>query len=179
ENPSAITRDYVFEIDPKIPSGDEAPVLSIFGGKITTYRRLAEHALDRLKPFFSAAKTAWSAGHALPGGDMPAADFASWLDGFQARHRWLPPPLARHYARLYGTRAESLLGRAQAIADLGRRFGELLYEREVRFLIEQEWAETAEDILDRRTKHGLHLAAAERRSFSDWLDGAGQQRVIA
>ena len=110
---------------------------------------------------------------------MPAADFASWLDGFQARHRWLPPPLARHYARLYGTRAESLLGGAQAIADLGRRFGELLYEREVRFLIEQEWAETAEDILDRRTKHGLHLAAAERRSFSNWLDGAGQQRVIA
>jgi D-erythritol 1-phosphate dehydrogenase len=179
ENPSAVTRDYIFEIDPKIPSANEAPVLSIFGGKITTYRRLAEHALDRLKPFFSSAKPAWTARHSLPGGDMPGADFARWRDAFQARHRWLPEPLARHYARLYGTRAESLLDRAQAIADLGRRFGELLFEREARFLIAQEWAETAEDILDRRTKHGLHLTAGERRAFSDWLLGAGQRRVTA
>jgi glycerol-3-phosphate dehydrogenase len=179
ENPSAVTRDYIFEIDPKMPSAGEAPILSIFGGKITTYRRLAEHALDRLKPFLSSTKPAWTATYSLPGGDMPAADFARWRDGFQARHRWLPAPLAQHYARLYGTRAEGLLGRAQTIADLGQGFGEWFYEREARFLIEQEWAETAEDILDRRTKHGLHLAAAERRAFSDWLLGAEQRRVMA
>jgi glycerol-3-phosphate dehydrogenase len=169
ENPSAVTRDYIFYIDPRAPRPDAPPILSIFGGKITTYRKLAEHALDKLKPFFPNLGGAWTAATPLPGGDLPQADFERWLTDFAARHPWLPAPLARHYARLYGTRAEALLAGATDMADLGHHFGALLYEREARFLAAEEWAETAEDVLDRRTKHGLHLSAAERSAFADWF----------
>lgn len=179
ENPSAVTRDYIFEVDPKTPAPGQGPVLSIFGGKITTYRKLAEHALERLKPFFPKLGPAWTSGAALPGGEMPKADFEQWLAGFQARYPWLPPALARHYGRLYGTRAEALLGPARGVADLGVYFGALFYEREARFLMAEEWAETAEDMLERRTKHGLHLQEAEQRAFAAWLTGAGRQRVSA
>jgi D-erythritol 1-phosphate dehydrogenase len=184
ENPSAVTRDYIFEVDPKMPpsgtpGAGHGPVLSIFGGKITTYRKLAEHALERLKPFFPKLGPAWTAGAPLPGGEMADADFRQWHGAFQARHPWLPPDLARHYARLYGTRAEALLGKARGVADLGQHFGALLYEREARFLMAEEWAETVEDILERRTKHGLHLQPAEQRAFATWLAGAGRRRVSA
>ncbi|MEA2782967.1 MAG: D-erythritol 1-phosphate dehydrogenase [Rhodospirillaceae bacterium] len=168
-NPSAVTRDYIFEVDPPGPRAGEAPILSIFGGKITTYRKLAEHALERLKPFFPAAGPAWTARAALPGGDIANADFAAWLENFRATRPWLPPALARHYGRLYGTRAQLLLGDAERLDDLGRHFGGLLYEREALFLMSEEWAETAEDILDRRTKHGLHLDTTARKEFADWL----------
>jgi glycerol-3-phosphate dehydrogenase len=110
---------------------------------------------------------------------MPAADFERWLAAFHAARAWLPAALARHYGRLYGTRAEALLGKAQGLADLGQHFGALFYEREARFLLAEEWAETAEDILERRTKHGLHLQPAERRAFEAWLAGSGQRRVSA
>ncbi|MBX6322106.1 MAG: glycerol-3-phosphate dehydrogenase [Rhodospirillaceae bacterium] len=168
-NPSAVTRDYIFDIDPPAPRSDTPPVLSVFGGKITTYRKLAEHALERLRPYLPAIGDAWTASAPLPGGGMPDAAFEPWLQGFQARHPWLPPHLARHYARLYGTRAEALLGDAQAMEDLGTRFGGAFYEREARFLVAEEWAETVEDILERRTKHGLHLSAPERAAFAAWL----------
>ncbi|MGH6926928.1 MAG: glycerol-3-phosphate dehydrogenase, partial [Dongiaceae bacterium] len=102
ENPSAVTRDYIFDVDPRLPRPDAGPILSIFGGKITTYRKLAEHALDKLNPFFPAMRNAWTATAPLPGGEMPGADFERWSAAFAARHRWLPPALARHYARLYG-----------------------------------------------------------------------------
>src|SRR5262249_51216283 len=174
ENPSAVTRDYIFEVDPKSPVPGQGPVLSIFGGKITTYRKLAEHALERLKPFFPKLGPAWTSGAALPGGEMPKADFEAWLAGFQARYPWLSPDLARHYGRLYGTRAEALLGQARGMADLGKHFGAFFYEREARFLMAEEWAETAEDMLERRTKHGLHLQEAEQRAFGAWLTGAGR-----
>ena len=158
-------RDYSFEID--TPDGG-APMLSIFGGKITTFRKLAEHALDRFAPFFPGLGTAWTAGAPLPGGDMAAADFAAFVDAFRAAHPWLPASLARHLARLYGTRAERVLDGASALDDLGRHFGGHFYEREARYLIEQEWATTAEDILERRTKHGLHLSPEERCAFEAW-----------
>jgi glycerol-3-phosphate dehydrogenase len=167
-----VTRDYIFDIDPRAPRPDAPPLLSIFGGKITTYRKLAEHALDKLKPFFPHLGNAWTAATPLPGGDLPQADFERWLVGFAALRPWLPPALARHYARLYGTRAEALLAGAADMADLGHHFGALLYEREARFLAAEEWAETAEDVLDRRTKHGLHLSAAERAAFADWFAAA-------
>jgi len=173
ENPSAVTRDYIFDVDPNLPRPDAVPILSIFGGKITTYRKLAEHALEKLTPFFPQMKGAWTATVPMPGGDMPAADFERWLAGFGAARPWLPTALARHYARLYGTRAAALLGGCAGVADLGRHFGGLLYEREARFLAAEEWAETADDILERRTKHGLHLSAAERAAFADWLARAG------
>ena len=175
-NPSAVTRDYVFDVEPTQPDG-RAPLLSVFGGKITTFRKLAEHALDRLAPHLPQLGPAWTASAPLPGGDMPEANFARWLVDFRAAHPWLPDALARHYGRLYGTRAEALLAGATAVSDLGRHFGARFYEREARFLIGEEWAETAEDILMRRTKHGLHITPAEAWGFASWL--ATEARVPA
>ena len=171
---SAVTRDYVLDLD---ASEARAPMLSIFGGKITTYRKLAEHALDKLQPAFPRMTKAWTAGASLPGGDIPDAAFDRWLAGFQARHEFLSPDLAQHYGRLYGTRADALLDGARSLADLGRHFGALLYEREADFLQQTEWAIDAEYILDRRTKHGLHLTADERAAFTAWISGRSGPRA--
>jgi D-erythritol 1-phosphate dehydrogenase len=177
ENPSAVTRDYVFDVEPKAPEPGRPPLLSVFGGKITTYRKLAEHALAKLAPFFPGLGPAWTATAPMPGGDIPGADFEAWLARFRAARPWLPEPLARHYGRLYGTRAEALLGDARSLADLGRHFGALLHEREARFLVGEEWAETAGDILTRRTKHGLHLTSAEAAGFAGWLEAQSRPLV--
>ena len=166
ESPSAVTRDYVFDLD---GGGEMAPLLSVFGGKITTYRKLAEHALERLRPFLGKTGPAWTARAHLPGGDMPGADFPSFLIDFQRARPWLPRPLARHYARLYGTRAERLLEGARSPADFGRHFGGTLYEREIAYLRSVEWARSAEDILERRTKHGLHLGPPAADALAEWL----------
>ncbi|MPZ12625.1 MAG: glycerol-3-phosphate dehydrogenase [Kiloniellaceae bacterium] len=173
ENPSAVTRDYSFDCDPSTPVNGQPPILSVFGGKLTTYRKLAEHALRVLAPFFPQIGGAWTAGVPLPGGDLPAADFDAFLAGVAARHPWLPPPLAAHYARLYGTRAEALLDGAKALPDLGRAFGGLLYEREADFLLRNEWVSSTEDLLERRTKHGLFLTAEQKAGFSNWLERSG------
>jgi glycerol-3-phosphate dehydrogenase len=169
ENPSAVTRDYVFHVEPQTPEPDRPALLSIFGGKITTYRKLAEHALAKLAPFFPGLGPAWTATTPLPGGDLPDADFDSWLADFRRRFSWLPADLAHHYCRLYGTRAGALLEGCGSPADLGRHFGARLYEREARYLIEREWALTADDVLERRTKHGLHLSPGERATFAAWM----------
>jgi D-erythritol 1-phosphate dehydrogenase len=176
ENPSAVTRDYVFDVEPNRPDPARPPLLSVFGGKITTYRKLAEHALDQLRPFFPKLGPAWTAATPLPGGDMADADFERWFRGFRARFPWLPEPLARHYGRLYGTRAQQLLAGASSPADLGHHFGGLLYEREARFLIAHEWAETVDDILTRRTKHALHLGQAEAAAFTAWVAAQSLER---
>jgi glycerol-3-phosphate dehydrogenase len=164
-NPSAVTRDYVLEL----ATIDGVPLLSVFGGKITTFRKLAEQALRCLKGTFPAMRPAWTATAPLPGGDMPGADFASFLITLRAQYPWLPEPLAAHYARLYGTRAGVLLGSARSMEDLGRRFGPLLYAVEADYLRASEWARTPEDILARRTKHGLQMSDQERRRFADWF----------
>jgi D-erythritol 1-phosphate dehydrogenase len=165
-NPSAVTRDYVFDTD---GGAGRAPLLSVFGGKITTYRKLAEHAMAELAGVFPRMGGAWTARIPLPGGDLPDSDFSRFLATIRQRHSWLPAPLAQHYARLYGTRIDAVLGSAGSLADLGRHFGGLLYEREARYLREIEWAQTADDILLRRTKHGLHLDRAARDDFANWL----------
>ena len=170
---SAVTRDYTFDIE-----GGEGrpPVLSVFGGKITTYRKLAEHAMGKLAPFLPRRDTSrdkpWTADAPLPGGDMPDADFDAYLRDLRGRHPWLPAPITHHYARLYGTRAEALLDGARGIPDLGRHFGAGLYEREADFLRRTEWARTPDDVLTRRTKHHLHLSPAEREAFADWWERA-------
>jgi glycerol-3-phosphate dehydrogenase len=165
-NPSAVTRDYVFDLDDR----GGAPVLNIFGGKITTFRKLAEHALQRLAPHFPAMKGDWTAGAFLPGGDLPGGDVAAFLSELSRTYPWLPQDLLLHYARLYGTRTRDLIGNRQSLADMGRRFGPQLYEAEARYLAGHEWATTAEDILWRRTKHRLHMTEAETKAFADWLD---------
>ncbi len=165
DNPSAVTRDYVFEVHgtPEVP-----PLLSIFGGKITTYRRLAEHALQRLEPWFPKMPSAWTAGKALPGGDIDGM-FDDFVADLVRDYPALPRELVIHYARLYGTRARELLSSARTSTDLGRHFGGDFYEREASYLRDTEWATRAEDVLERRTKHGLHLTAAQREAFKDHL----------
>ena len=160
-NASAVTRDYVLDLD-----ADEgrAPMLSIFGGKITTYRKLAEHAMEELARFFPQAGGAWTAGAALPGGDMPGADFDAFVASLVRARPELPAPLLRRLARAYGTQAEALLGDARTLADLGEDFGGWLTAREIEYLHAKEWARTAEDVLYRRSKLGLHTppGTAER-----------------
>jgi glycerol-3-phosphate dehydrogenase len=104
---------------------------------------------------------------------MPDGNFAAFVADFAARHPFLPPGLACHYARLYGTRAEALIGDATALGDLGQLFGGWLYEREVRFLVDTEWARTAPDILQRRTKHGLHLNRDAHVRLERWMTTRG------
>ncbi|MCZ8542882.1 glycerol-3-phosphate dehydrogenase [Mesorhizobium qingshengii] len=165
DNPSAVTRDYIFELD--APSG-AAPLLSVFGGKITTFRKLAEHALDRIAPFFPRMGKPWTAKAHLPGGDIANADFDRFLGDLGREYPWMPASLIDHYGRLYGTRTLLVVGNARSLAELGRRFGTDFFEREASYLFEQEWAMTSADILERRTKHGLHLSTEERSAFEDW-----------
>ena len=172
-NPSAVTRDYVFDLD----ETGGAPLLSVFGGKITTFRKLSEHAMQKIAKFFPTMGKDWTHDAKLPGGNIPGSDFEAFLRQFQATHPWLPPALAEHYARLYGARAPAVIGDAKTLEDLGRFFGATLYECEVSYLIAHEWAETAEDILTRRTKTGLHLSPQQRLTFERWLTAA--QRAAA
>ena len=165
DDPSAVTRDYVFEID---GARGAPPLLSIFGGKITTYRKLAEHALERLQAWFPKLQPAWTAGKPLPGGDI-GGSFAEFAADLTRDYPGLPQSMVQHCARLYGTRARELLGSARTCADLGRHFGGDLYEREATYLREKEWARRAADFLERRTKHGLHLTPAQRAAFETEL----------
>lgn len=164
-NPSAVTRDYVLDFE----TGRGAPILNVFGGKITTYRKLAEHAVDEFKTVFPNMTRAWTAKTPLPGGDIPRADFETFLGTLHEHYPWLPRDLAKHYARLYGTRAQSVIGDGDGLSSLGLHFGALLYEAEVLYLVENEWAQTAQDILVRRTKHGLHLSETEAAKLEAWF----------
>jgi D-erythritol 1-phosphate dehydrogenase len=165
-NPSAVTRDYAFDID---APAHAAPMLSVFGGKITTYRKLAEHALEKLSAYFPGMSGPWTKNASLPGGDLPDKNFVRFLAQLRSRHPWLPDRVAQGYARRYGARAEGLLDGARSLDDLGRHFGATLYEREARFLIANEWANEADDVLERRTKHGLHMNDAQRDAFATWV----------
>jgi glycerol-3-phosphate dehydrogenase len=138
----------------------------VFGGKITTYRRLAEEALELLAPSLPELKSAWTAGAPLPGGDIPNADFEGFLADFRRSAPWLPEALARRYARAYGTRVDRLLAGASNLAQLGEDYGSGLYEAEIDYLTSQEWAQTAEDILWRRSKLGLHVAPETARRLT-------------
>lgn len=163
---SAVTRDYVLDLD---AAEGAAPLLSVFGGKITTYRRLAEHALERLARFFPAAGGAWTAGAALPGGDMAA--FAPFLAALVAERPGIDPALLHRLARAYGTRVRTLLGDAATIADLGEDLGGGLTAAEVAYLCDVEWARTAEDILYRRSKLALHVPEGTEARLARFLAG--------
>ena len=164
---SAVTRDYTFELDGR---EGQAPMLSAFGGKLTTYRKLSEAALDRLRPFFPDMRPPWTRDVPLPGGDMGEPDFEGWFSQFRKRFDWLPADLARHYARTYGSDADELLNRARKTADLGQHFGGLFYAVEAEWMMEKEWAESAEDMLTRRSKHHLFMSETEQRAVGDWLE---------
>lgn len=166
-----LRRDYVLALD--APSA-HAPLLTVYGGKITTYRRLAETALRELALFPAAAK-AWTAAVPLPGGDFPVDGVEPLIASARAKWPFLAESHVRRLVQAYGTRMARVLGAAGAIEDLGRRFGDLT-EAEVRYLMQEEWAETADDILWRRTKLGLHLSSAEKAALACFMDEARREK---
>jgi glycerol-3-phosphate dehydrogenase len=155
---SAVTRDYAFDL---ATPDDGAPMLSVYGGKLTTYRVLAEHALDRLLPAIGRKAVRWTANEPLPGGDMPDGDFEAFVGEFRETFPFLSDDLARRYARLYGTRAYRMLAGARKMEDLGEQIGPGLYRAEADYLRRYEWADSESDILWRRTKLGI-VALAEQ-----------------
>jgi glycerol-3-phosphate dehydrogenase len=162
---TAATRDYTLRVD----STGGAPILNVFGGKITTYRRLAESALEEIEPFFKGLAGKWTAGVPLPGGDFAVDGFDSLVAALQSEHSYLMPYHAHRLVRAYGTEAREILGDATSQDGLGQDFGATLTEREVAWLITREFAVTAEDIVWRRNKLGLRMNAKQIATLDDWI----------
>ena len=171
---TAATRDYVLKVD---GNAGDAPVVNIFGGKITTYRRLAEAALQKLESFFPGMKAPWTAKAALPGGDFPVEGVAPLIERVRAAYPFVDQAFARRLVRAYGTECFQILGDAQQFSELGQHFGFNLTEAEVRWLMEMEWARSAEDILWRRSKLGLRLSSDEAQALQDWMVDARSREV--
>ena len=162
---TAATRDYVLKLD----ESAGAPVLHVFGGKITTYRKLAQAAMGHLRQVFPQLGGDWTAGAALPGGDFAPDAVTAMVSELVARHPFLNRATALRLLRAYGTEMHEILGTARSEADLGRDFGAGLSEAELRWMVSREWARSAEDVLWRRSKLGLRLDAAQRQAVADWL----------
>jgi glycerol-3-phosphate dehydrogenase len=163
--PEDVTRDYVLAFDNQPHA---APLLTIYGGKITTHRKLGEAAMANIGRFFP-ARPPWTAGSALPGGDFAPDGFYALVAETIARWPFLSEPHARRLVRAYGRRAERILGSAQSMDDLGARFTDDLTGAEVRYLIENEWAQTAEDVLYRRSKLGLKATDEETAALGQFI----------
>ena len=163
-DPTAVTRDYALELD-----GDRAPLLSVFGGKITTYRRLAAEAVDKLAQRLGNRARPWTQRAILPGGDLAGGSFASFLRVLARRYAWLPAELRVRYARAYGSNIDRMLGGAASLTDLGEEVLPQLREREIEYLCREEWARSAADILWRRTKLGLHAPPESAQCLARWL----------
>jgi glycerol-3-phosphate dehydrogenase len=163
---STLTRDYSFEID---HAEGQAPALTVFGGKLTTHRRLAEHAMQKLCAIMPWPTASSSRSDILPGGDFGPSGLEGYRTALRARLPWLPEMLANRYIQLYGTRTDDLLRGVASLADLGPLIGADLYQREVDFLKETEWAETVDDIVWRRTKLGLRLSPVEIGRLQSYL----------
>lgn len=162
----AATRDYVLRLD----TGEgEAPLLSLYGGKLTTYRKLAEAVLGRLAPFLPTLRVPWTDSAPLPGGDFPPEGFAREVEDLLIRRPFLGRDLAARLVRTYGTRARRMTEKLRKVDDLGPHFGGDLYGFEVDYLRSEEWAQTADDILWRRTWLGLSLSDGERKKLEDYL----------
>ncbi len=162
---TAATRDYTLKVD----TSAGAPMLNVFGGKITTYRRLAESALEKIAPYLPTTKGAWTAGVPLPGGDFPVDGFDNLVADLNLRFPFLTDFWARRLVRAYGTEAASVLGDAASAEDLGQDFGATLTEVEVKWLMSKEYARTAEDVVWRRNKLGLRLTKDQIAALDDWM----------
>ena len=173
-DPTRVTRDYALELEQQ-----PAPLLSVFGGKITTYRRLAEDAVNLLAGPLRLRAAPWTASALLPGGDLPQGSFAVFLRTVARRYPWLPARLRWRYAHAYGARIERVLGAATATAHLGQELLPQLYERELEYLCGEEFARTAEDILWRRSKLGLHLLRADLGPLERWLAADGAPQTVS
>lgn len=174
-DPAAATRDYRLEFD---TAG--APLLSVFGGKITTFRKLAEEAVDLIAARLSNRHGAWTAAACLPGGDVfgpqpnnrSVLEFDHFITGLQRQYAWLPPALVARYARAYGTRIHVLLEGRHAIADMGQEIAGGLFAAEVAYWMRHEWARNATDMLWRRSKLGLHLPPGSDAVLDAWIAAA-------
>ncbi len=176
---SDVTRDYTFELDT-----EGAPMLSIFGGKITTFRKLAEQAVDLIAPLLANRKGPWTETACLPGGDVhgpvsnnrSVLEFGDFVTALQHKYAWLPARLVERYAHAYGTRIDRLIGPRAALAQMGREILPGLFEAEAQYWIATEWAACATDMLWRRSKLGLHLPADAQATLDNWIEenrGAG------
>ena len=165
-NASKVTRDYKLDFDTR----KGAPVLSVYGGKITTYRKLADDAMNMLSEHLSIEKKDWTKNSPLPGGDMPGANFESYLEQMRSLYPWMEESLLYDYVRNYGTCVNTLLENRTTVEQLGTRFGLNLYQAEVDYLVQHEWVQTAEDILWRRSKKGLGLTDSEVTTLQAYLE---------
>lgn len=158
--PSALSRDYQL-----VQSGDRRGeiLLTVIGGKITTYRALAESVIQRLRPYFPGLAPSWTARRPLPGGDIPNEDFDLYLEGLARLYAWLPEPMMQALARRHGSLVNAVVGDARRLEDMGKLFAGGLSEREVSYLVANEWAITPEDVLWRRSKAGLHYPTMDAR----------------
>ena len=163
-NAQAVTRDYTLELE---DVDGQAPILSIFGGKITTYRKLAEAAVDKLNPYFHKAGGQWTADAHLPGGNF--SNIQTFTKSVESKYPWLPEQLRTRLIRSYGTRIFDLLINANNVESLGQNFGSDLYEEEINYLIEKEWAIQIDDVIWRRTKRGLYLTTVEISQIKAFL----------
>jgi glycerol-3-phosphate dehydrogenase len=166
-DPSAVTRDYHLLLD-EGPDGRGAPLLSVFGGKITTYRKLAEQAMQKLARRFPGTR-AWTRAEPLPGGDFGGRSFTQLFDDCVRAHPGLPARWLARLLRRHGTLAESVIGGAASESALGENFGGGLYRREIDWLVANEWARAEDDVLWRRTKCGLHMTPEQRSRVQDYL----------
>tara|TARA_R110001592_G_scaffold102853_2_gene290049 strand:+ start:2309 stop:3841 length:1533 start_codon:yes stop_codon:yes gene_type:complete len=163
-NAQAVTRDYTLELQ---DIDGQAPILSIFGGKITTYRKLAEAVVDRISPYFNNIGGQWTASNPLPGGNF--STIKTLTKDVKKEFPWLPEKLRTRLIRSYGTRIFALLYNTNNIESLGHYFGADLYEQEINFLIEQEWVIEIEDVIWRRTKRGLYLTKQQVEQIKEYL----------
>ena len=166
------TREYVLKLD--LPDG-QAPLLSVFGGKITTSRKLAEHALEKLADFFPNSTAPWTHDAHLPGGDIAVSEVRNYIETKKKTHSFLKPANVERLFKAYGTEMEKILGNARFASDLGRFFGPIC-EREVEYLRQNEWVTSADDILWRRSKLGLHMGADEQNALRAYMSGSGAKK---
>lgn len=167
-NASEVTRDYVLDLPTTAPN--QAPLLNVFGGKLTTYRKLSEQAVNMLGQRLGYSTKPWTAHRALPGGDIPDANFEQFLSSVKHKHPWLPAAQAWRLARNYGTQTQQMLENIESINDLGQDFGHGFTEIEASYLMREEWAQTADDMLWRRSKMGLHGGPHIKAKLDRWLE---------
>jgi glycerol-3-phosphate dehydrogenase len=168
---SEITRDYKLSMD-----AEAAPLLSVFGGKITTFRKLAEEAVDMIAPRLGNTDITWTEHACLPGGDLygppqnrAVLEYDAYVHSVQQQYDWLDSTLVARYVRAYGTRIHRLLKGRSQVSDMGEALAAGLYVAEIEYLVRNEWASSGKDILWRRSKLGLHLPADTAQKIDQWL----------
>lgn len=165
DSPQAVTRDYTLEIE---DVNGKAPLLSVFGGKLTTYRKLGEHALDKLAQYYPDMGSAWTKNGLLPGGDI-GESCDSYMEKLERNYPWLPESIARRFTHTYGSRSEAILNSAASLTDLGEDFGHGFYEAELSYLVEKEWVTQLDDAIWRRTKLGMWLDDTQKSRVAEWI----------